>query len=237
MTLRRKMSLQIGAMLVGVLLVSAAALWGLNGLRSDFGVASAGYRDLREMYEVASHVATSRTLISSGDRQTAARELDTALTKLDLAISRGGSAPTLLGAPDNTRLLSAFQASIHEAAAQLKLPENDPTFHSSQAAAIEAINRSLGQVTAIALTIRKTISDRELAASAKWKTTITLVAGVSAAVVLAAIALGAFQYRSVITPLRRLADAANKIATGQFGERLQPDGPPEFPPLAGPFNP
>src|SRR5438552_14566452 len=161
MTLRRKMSLQIGAMLIGLLLVSAATLWGLNGLRSDFGIASAGYRELREMYEVASHVATARTLLAAGDRDLAAREVNTALTKLDVALSREESQSTLRGSPDGARLVSAFRNSIRQAAAQLKLPPEEQAFHSSQSAANDAINQSLGQVTAIAMSIRKTISDRE----------------------------------------------------------------------------
>src|SRR5438309_1302824 len=41
------MAYQIGATIVGLLLVIVAALWGLNGLRTDFGVATTGYRELR----------------------------------------------------------------------------------------------------------------------------------------------------------------------------------------------
>ena len=66
MTLRRKMTIQIGAMIAGLLLVSAAALWGLNGLRSDFGNASAGYRELRGMYEIGSHIATAKASLRGG---------------------------------------------------------------------------------------------------------------------------------------------------------------------------
>src|SRR5437764_1435059 len=39
MSLRWKMTLQIAAMLVGLLLVSTAALWGLKGLKQDYGLA------------------------------------------------------------------------------------------------------------------------------------------------------------------------------------------------------
>src|SRR5258706_15685108 len=236
MTLRRKMTLQIGAMLIGLLLVSAAALWGLNGLRSDFGIASAGYRELREMYEAASHVATARTLLLAGDRELAAREINVALTKLEGAPSRDESLSALRLSPDGPRLVTAFRDSIRQAAAQLKLPPDDQAFHSSQAAANDAINQSLGQMTAIAMSIRKTISDREQAANSKWKMTITLVGGVSLVVVLGAVVLGIFQYRSVITPLRRIGDAARKIAAGRFGDVLEPRGSAEFAALALDFN-
>jgi signal transduction histidine kinase len=70
----------------------------------------------------------------------------------------------------------------------------------------------------------------------KWKTTITLVGVVSLSVLLAAVALAIYQYRSAITPLRRLADAARKIAAGRFGDRLEPRGSAEFAALAVDFN-
>ena len=39
------MTLQIAAMIVGLLLVSAASLWGLNGLQQDYSSAMRGYRE------------------------------------------------------------------------------------------------------------------------------------------------------------------------------------------------
>src|SRR5438270_12835093 len=87
MSLRRKMSFQIAAMIVGLLLISAASLWGLNGLEQDYGVALAGYRELREVYgQVGSHLATARTLLSTAhpDRDAAAREVQAAAERFDL---------------------------------------------------------------------------------------------------------------------------------------------------------
>src|SRR3954471_4529393 len=63
MTLRRKMTLQIGAMLVALLLVGAAALWGINGLHQDYGVALEGYQRLRQVYEASSHLKTAQRLL------------------------------------------------------------------------------------------------------------------------------------------------------------------------------
>ena len=91
MTLRRKMTFQIGAMIAGLLLVCAAVLWGVRGLRGDYGIASAGYRELREMYEVAAHVAAARTRLGASDRPAAADEIERALAKLDVAATHEGA--------------------------------------------------------------------------------------------------------------------------------------------------
>ena len=117
MTLRRKMSFQIGAMMIGLLLVCAAALWGVSGLRSDFGIALLGNRELREMYEVAAHVDKARTLLAVGNRDLAATEIDRALTKWDLAISRETSGSALRQSEDGPRLAAAFRDAIKRAQA------------------------------------------------------------------------------------------------------------------------
>ena len=56
------------------------------------------------------------------------------------------------------------------------------------------------------------------------------------AVILAAILLGVFQYRSVINPLRKLGDSVRQIAAGSFANRVQISGSAEFVALANDFN-
>jgi signal transduction histidine kinase len=236
MTLRRKMTFQIGAMMLGLLMVSAAALWGVSGLRSDFGIASSGYRELREIYEVAAHVDKARTLLGLGDRTLAAMEIDRALTKLDLTVSREQSGSALRQSADGVQRAAAFRDSIKRAAALLQLPEGDEAFHAGAASANDAINQAYGAAIGIAGTIQKTISQHEQAANARWRQTIILVAAVSTAIILAAAALGIIQYRSVITPLQRLGDAARKMAAGRFGDRVKTGGAAEFSELADDFN-
>src|SRR2546423_661133 len=153
MTLRRKMTMQIAAMIAGLLTVCAAALWGVRGLRGDYGIASAGYRELREMYEVASHVAAARTQLAVNDRAAAATEIDRALAKLDVALAHEGAGSALQRSTDGPRLVGSFRDSIKAAAALLRLPSNDEAFHSTPAAANDAIGQAFGAVTAIAMDI------------------------------------------------------------------------------------
>ena len=53
---------QILALMFCLLVVGGAALWGLNGLRWDFGAALGGYQKLRTLYQIGSHVETARML-------------------------------------------------------------------------------------------------------------------------------------------------------------------------------
>lgn len=234
MSLRRKMTLQIAAMVGGLLLVIAAALWGLNGLRGDFGVATSGYRQLRDVYEVASHVATAKTLLTAGARDRAAQEVDRALTRLDVFLSHQaeqGSGALTVG--------PSLRHAIEQADAALRLPP-DEAFHSSTRSQLDALDGVLGQVARFALDVRQSIETHERAAAAKWRATLGLVAAVSLVIVLVTVWLGVRQYRSVSVPLVALRDAADRFAAGQLSDRI--DARPlrrratEFAQLAEHFN-
>ena len=234
MTLRRKMTFQICAMMVGLLLVCAAALRGVQELRSDFGIAAIGNRELREIYEVAAHVDKARTLLTLRQRDLAAAEIDRALAKLDLSTSRENSGSALLQSQDGAQLIRKFHDAIKQTAMQLQLPEGDDSF--SAGSSNDAITQTYGVAIEIAQAIQKTISAHEQRANTRWQASISLVIVVSIVAVVAAVILGVVQYRSVITPLQRLRDAAREIATGHFEDRVTARGDAEFVELAEDFN-
>src|SRR5207244_2243182 len=84
MTLSRKMGYQIGAMVLAIGLLGGAALWGIRGLHHDLGSAVAGYEELRQVFEVGSHIRTAQTLLSldNPDRHQAMKEIQLATTTL-----------------------------------------------------------------------------------------------------------------------------------------------------------
>src|SRR5688572_22137824 len=86
MTLRRKMALQIGAMVCAIGLLAGASIWGLLGLQRDLGSALTGYEDLRQLFEVGSHIRTAQTLLAleNPDRRAAMREIQAATNLLSL---------------------------------------------------------------------------------------------------------------------------------------------------------
>lgn len=225
MTLRRQMGYQIAAMIVGLLLLAGASLWGVNGLHQDFDAAVEGYQQLRQVYEVSSHVATARTLVTlpRPDEERALIEVQTASDLLGLFDGRhAGSA-------------AAVRQALDEAAEKLRTsianhPSNDP------AAAVEPLNRVLAQMATWASEIRGRIEQKQDDANRKRHATMLVMAILSSAVILGAVLVGMAQYRSVMNPLKRLADGVRTIAAGQFANRIRPEGHAEFAALAGDFN-
>src|SRR4051812_22092115 len=70
MTLRRKMSFQILAMILGLLVISFAAVRGLRGLKQDYGVALRGYQQLRLVFDAGAQLSNARLLLEAGSDST-----------------------------------------------------------------------------------------------------------------------------------------------------------------------
>ena len=227
MLLRRKMSLQIAATIVSLLLTIGASLWGLNGLREDYGLALTGYNDLRRVFEAGSHLATARTLLAPpADRGRAQREVQTAADMFqifDPARTDGTSSLPLTK-------LEPVNATLHDTAAELAAPADGAD------ADVESVVRSLGRVGDLVAEIRQRIQASQDAARDKRHATVAAMGVVSAMAVLGAVALGIWQYRGVIIPLARLNMGVRKIARGRFSERVEVNGNDEIASLAADFN-
>jgi signal transduction histidine kinase len=229
------MTAQIACMIVGLLLVSAAAMWGLNGLHQDYGLALASYHELREVYgEVGSHLATARELLgaSPNDRSRAAVQIGLASHKFDLFLSESR-------AGDDSRDDQAeadMRAALNRASGQLDTPAGLISGEELQRADMKAVEDALLQMRSFSTGIRHTIESRKAAATQKRRDTIITVGLLCGVVVVGSILLGVLQYRSVMLPLHRLADGVRKIAAGEFKQRLDERGTPEFSELANEFN-
>jgi signal transduction histidine kinase len=233
MTLRRKLANQISAMILGLLLVSGLAVWGLVGLKQNFDAALAGYEELRRVYAVGSHVATARTLVSLSrhGEPPALVELRDALQLLDASPAPAGEDAGATAAGHRTRIRKGIVESIRELESRRASPAalNQPIAGSAFAAIEQA-------VTTLASDIRSDIERAQAAADARRRFTIVLVASVCAAVVIGAVLLGASQYRSVMRPLTDLSAAVRRIAAGDFSSKVPADGATEFAALAADFN-
>ncbi|HWE03225.1 MAG TPA: HAMP domain-containing sensor histidine kinase [Tepidisphaeraceae bacterium] len=238
MTLRRKMGLQIAAMIVGLLLVSAAALWGLNALHEDYGSAVAGYQELREVYEVGSRLATAKTLIlpDHPDRVRARAEAETAAERFEIFIDAADSKNRAPSAKRDVEARLKVKAALADAVRQLATPPERELDTDVLAADAGAISAAIGKIGVLASNIRGAIESHQASAIHRRQVTARTVAGISLAVVIAAIVLGVMQYRDVMGPLAALRIGVRKIAAGQFTQRLAPRGGEEFVELAGEFN-
>jgi signal transduction histidine kinase len=228
MTLRRKMGLQITSMIVGLLLISGASLWGLNGLRQDYGAAVAGYQELRQIFEVGSNVAISRALLTAQkpDSAKAANAIQAALTLFER------------GEPWSVADRGSYE-SIHNG---LKTALTDlNAWQGDSPPPTDSLNSVHGQIAHTVSDVGKRVQASQDAAERKRRATLVAVGTLSGVVILAAFVLGLWQYLSVLSPLQRLGAAVRRVATGQFGVRIMEAGLPsgrnhEFATLARDFN-
>ena len=229
------MACQIACMIVGLLLVSAAGMWGLNGLHQDYGLALASYQELREIYgEVGSHLVTARELLSASpdDRSRAATQIGLASHKLDLFLSESA-------AGDDAADIAAkaqMRAALNNAFKQLDSSPTATTTEDLQRSDMKAVEDALLQMRSFSTQVRQTIESRQAAATQKRRDTMIAVGLICGIVVIGSILLGLLQYRSVMMPLHRLAEGVRKIAAGEFKQRLDETGTPEFAGLANEFN-
>jgi signal transduction histidine kinase len=209
MTLRQKLAIQLVTMLLGLLAVIATGLWGLSAQRSDFSVASTGYRQLRSVYEIAGHAATAKTFLLAGNPDQAAHEIDNAAARLDMFTSEEQ--------PHADASLTTFTRALETEIDQAGTSFRSPGVQRQQ---LDALDQVLGRVTAFALDLRKSITTHETDAHHRWRQTLTLLLIVSLVVTAVVTTLAFRQYRSVLTPLERLRQVADRFASGQFDQRL-----------------
>lgn len=232
------MAFQIACMIIGLLLISAAAMWGFNGSNQDYGLAVSAYEELREIYkDVGLPLAMARELllVSPSNRAWAGRQVQTASQQFDIYLSRSHAVPNRepLDVHAEQDMRSALAAAVY----QLQRPVNatDPA-EDIQRADLKAINDATGQMSTFSSLLQKTTRERQSAAARKRRGTITAVGLLCAAVIVGAIVLGILQYRSVMLPLQRLGAGVRNIAAGEFKQRLNNRGGREFSELATDFN-
>lgn len=234
MTLRRQMVYQIAAMIVALLLISAASLWGVNGLRQEYGSAIAGYEELRELYEARSHVLTARTLVglSRLAGPSAAAELKQAQIEFEAGMA---SRDDLITAQRREQFHRIVRGHLNDAMLELQRVTADPSTYNATAQR-KAMDPVLDEVSKLVDEIRSAIEQRQQAASHKRQVTMIVMSALSAAVILGAVIVGIAQYRSVMRPLKDLGAGVRRLAEGKLSERIAPRGHGEFAALANDFN-
>ncbi len=222
MTLRRTMVIEIAATIAALILLTAASLWGLHAIHQDFDAALAGYHELRQVYEVGSHLTTARALLTlpHPDLPSAQSHIQAALDTYAL----------YLPPPSHTdHRKHQLRLALRNALANAYAPPDDEQ-------RIPAINLVLTQLANLVNELRLDIEHARQAGENNRRTATITLAAVSTIVVLAAILVGAWQYRTVIRPLHRLGLATRTIAAGQFADRVPTAGHAEFARLADDFN-
>jgi len=216
------MAIQVGAMLCAIGLLAGASIWGMLGLQRDLGSAITSYDELRQLFEVGSHIRTAQALLDleQPDRHAAMRQIQSANTKLSLSQHK-------------FRHKDELQASLREAQQQLwpAIVENQPP-----ASATGVLDKPLKQISNIVAEIHQRIRSKEDAADRKRHTTLILMSVISGLTIAGAIIVGILHYRSVAGPLRKLQSSVKVLAEGKLSERVPALTPAEFTSLASDFN-
>ncbi len=209
MTLRRKMAYQIAAMIIGLLVLSAASIWGIVGLHQDFGSAIAGHRELRQLYEAESHVYTAQRLIllSAQGAKAALEEIDQASVKFGKHAESGPIRAGLKEAQTQLRMLIAAHVSY------------------SAAEQVAPLKRVQDEVGRLSVSTRRTIEQAQDHASHKREGTLIVMGIVSLLVIAGAIVVGVLEYRSVTRPLLSLGNGVRRLAEGKLSEPHRADRP------------
>ena len=222
------MAYQIAATVAALLLLGGASLWGIVGLHQDFGAAIRGYAELKDLYEIGSHVATAKTLLGreNADLRGALREMRSADSKLRLFDPSGHSGATV------QKLSQALTEAQNQLVAGIAAdPPSPPGVELSM-----AVNQALGQLSSLAGEVRRDIQAAEDAARIRQRMTITVLAILCGLVIVGVVLAAMVQYRAVMRPLQRISSTVRRFAQGQLSDRVEPAGHAEFAALAADFN-
>jgi signal transduction histidine kinase len=259
------MAVQIAAMIVGLMLVSAASLWGLNALYAGYGLAWDEYKQLKFVDDVRTHLQVAEGLLNVVDpqREEAKAHVLSARSLFEMSESELGSASQADASPLRF-LISGWRGEgvpvdpylaqkatvrkgLADAAKQLgvdlnSLPDPEPLRKRDA----QVVHDVFGAVDLLSKQIRASIESKETAALDQRQKTLIALASLAGITVLGSVLLGVWHYRGVIVPLSGLSWAVRMVRAGRFADRIDLRGkrgdgdssryPEEFARLADDFN-
>ncbi len=229
MTFRSQVAAHMALMIVSLIVLSGVALWGLDSQREDYSSAFAGYEDLRGLYEIGANVASARKLVylEQPDARAVMRDIQAAATLFH------GFTPHTTGLR-MAGLCADARQKLADAQTQLW------DIITAGRTDVTVISRPLDQIlrlfSDISTEVRQSIQSREQAAHRKHQTVLYASAGVCGVLLVAAVALGVWHYRTVMRPLRRLNRSVHELTEGRLDHRADTAGPEEFAEVARDFN-
>lgn len=224
MTLSARLSLKTAALIVALLVVACVSLWGLGGLNRDLDDALGEYDKLRATYTFATTVEQARVVLATDPDNTARLRPLVQRALLELEGGELALDPTL--AEELRGDLAQLDTAIREGT------YGPPTRDELAGPLNTATNRLMGEAAAIEQRIAE-VGDN---ADARRRSVARILLSTTGIVALLAVLVGLWQYRAVMSPLRRLSRGVDRLAQGDFAQRLQATGDKEFVKLAEDFN-
>jgi len=231
LTFSQRLALNLAVLVAGIVLLGGAAVWGLTGLHRSVDEALKQYR-LRQIYEVGLPLVAAREALAADPPS-----VHRARNALSLAQRRFAALsfePAEFA--DLRPRLRRMKDTIHDERIRLALAEVQPFGRDEAEAMIRSINGLVGEMAQLSQAAGAAIDRIQARARNRLTLTTTFMAGATLIVLLGALAVAWGQYRGVMGPLRRLADAVRRIAAGRFDQRLDERGRDELAQLARDFN-
>jgi signal transduction histidine kinase len=223
MSLKQKFLLRNWGLVFGLLLIGAAALWGLDGLRRQINMGLQGYADMAEIQQAHNNIAAANLALKDSNLPKTESLLNQALTHVNKFVA---------DQKDNYGVGSAqdVQTKVNAALAALHGPNPDSD-------AIAKTLASTDQPVAATVVICENYIQQQhrMAADRLW-VTILMMGGIIVGTVIAGVITSIAQYRQVMSPLERLRAGVRKLAAADFNGTLHETGEPEFVELARDFN-
>ncbi|MEM9413850.1 MAG: ATP-binding protein [Planctomycetota bacterium] len=224
MTLSTRLTLKTAALIVALLVVAGVSLWGLGGLNRDLDDALGEYDKLRATYTFANKVETTRVVLATDPDNTARLRPLVQRALLELEGGELALAPAL--ARELRGDLAQLDTAIREGT------YGPPTRDELAGPLNTATNRLMGEAAAI----EERIAEVGQTADARRRSVTRVLLSTTGIVALLAVLIGLWQYRAVMTPLRRVSRGVDRLAQGDFTQRLKATGDKEFVKLADDFS-
>jgi len=226
MSLKRKFLLRNWALVLGVVVVGATALWCLYDLRLVVNVVSQAYRDVGLIQDASRAVGLARNAEKGGGTNPVSYAREN-FAKAALAINAFIDHEKDNYYMDRPR---AALAQITEAQAALADPSPDLN---AAAKASEGVNENV--VAAIGF-CRMFIQSKDGLAADKLRNALILIGVVIALTLFTTSATSLAQYRDIMLPLNRLREGVRSIAATEFSGHIEETGDKEFAELSAEFN-
>ena len=219
-TLRGRVALAVGSLVLASLVLAAIGIWGVVRIHADSGAALRGYAQLREVYEIGVHLEDAKRSLQSPrpDRGLVLHDASLARTRID-------ALETQRGWLEESRELGEALKSDVAAIGTGNVEEST-----------DVVDRAIGRLSMLSSQVRATIEKHEALAAKDRRLSLLGIAGASTVIVLITIIVAIFHYRSVTGGVDRLSRAVRRFASGNFDERMAESGHAEFAAVGRDFN-
>lgn len=224
MSLGTRLTLKTAVLVLAVVVVAAAALWGLGGLNRDLDAALGEYDRLREVYSLSNDLSLSLGLVRFATDQP---------ERLEQSLMRARLQTDALEGLADTDRLDDIRLAIREAQSTLKQGDFD---ENSLVTLRSPINRALSYLSSEIESTARSIESIERGAEDQRARVQFLVTITAIGAALLAIVVGIWQYLAVMRPLNHLQRGVKRLSSGDFTETLRATGDREFVALADDFN-